>query len=74
MRQMRAKDDYPGINTVAQYFPLDGVLKGMNEFFGKVLGVEIAVDSLIPGESWCGEAIKNFESLCQGLIQKGLYI
>ena len=73
MRQMRAKDDYPGINTVAQYFPLDGVLKGMNEFFGKVLGVEIAVDSLIPGESWCGEAIKT-ESLCQGLIQKGLYI
>ena len=50
MRRIREKDDYPDINTVAQYFSLDGVIKGMNEFFGKVLGVEIVVDSLIPGE------------------------
>jgi intermediate peptidase len=72
MRQVRSKDDYPDINTVAQYFSLDGVLKGMNEFFGKVLGVEIKVDSLIPGESWCGEAIKKLRVIVPGTDIEGI--
>jgi mitochondrial intermediate peptidase len=73
MRQIRSsEDDYPDSNKVAEYFSLESVIKGMNDFFGKVLGVEIKTETLITGESWCGDDIKKLRVTVPGTNIEGV--